>query len=396
MNQPSTPSSRDPRRLNRSRVLAAIRFGGCRGRAEIAARTGLTEPAVSRITRELIDACVLREEVPEAVEGRVAGRPQTRLSLVRASANVLAFEIAANSQSVSLIDLAGTVIGTLELNLLDGLTRAATLKRAADGGLRLMRRCGVPPDRVVGAAVSVAGSVDAAAGRVTSAPNIGWHDVPVVEPLAARLGMRVRVESRSSALLLAEHRLGVARGVSDVFLVNVALGLGGAVMFDGRLVRGRLHAAGQIAHLPMPAANGICLCGRIGCLDTVASGRAILAALGRLSARGDASAHGSSDARMLRVTADAARAGDPAAVQAFGDAGRQLGTALRWVAAAIQPELIVLTGVPSRTTPYVDGVRAASDDPDAAPIVVGTIPDPIAAGELALDAFVYANGFDLA
>ncbi|MEN9628028.1 MAG: hypothetical protein RJA10_1255, partial [Pseudomonadota bacterium] len=387
--------ARDPRRLNRSRVLSAIRHLGPASRAEISERTGFTEAAVSRITRELIDAGVLMEATPPQPPARAAGRPQVKLSLVGAAAHVLALEIAANAQSVSLMDLHGAQIAHQALNLLDGLKPEQALMQAAEAGLALIAQARLPRGAVVGAGVGIAGAVDPATGVIVSAPNIGWQGVPVAEPLARRLGLAVQVESRPSALLLAEQRLGVAQGARHVLLLNVALGIGGAVMLDGRLARGRDHAAGQIAHMPMWGATGLCLCSRRGCLDTLASGRAVLARLGRLSPHTDPGRHGPLDAQSLRDVAAAAGQGEPQAHEAFRTAGTHLGTALRWAAAALQPELIVLAGVAAHCTAYVDGVRQTFADAQDLPIAIGRIGNEVAAGELALDRFVFSGGFEL-
>jgi len=388
-------STRETRRLNRSRVLSALRFQALAGRAEVAAFTGLTEAAVSRITRELIDAGVLTEESPPASGGRSVGRPLIKLSLVGGAAHVLAFEIAASAQSVSLIDMRGDRIGHAELSLLDGLKPDVALRRAADAGLKLIERTGISPGTVVGAGVSIAGAVDPDSGHVLSAPNIGWSSVPVAGPLAKRLRMPVRVESRASALLLAEHRLGVAKHARNVLLINLALGIGGAIIMDGRLVRGRNHAAGQIGHMPMPGATGLCMCTRTGCLDTLASGRAILSRLDRLSTHSDLTRHGASDAQTLRAVVHEADQGDIPTMQVLRDAGQHLGTALQWSGATLQPDLIVIAGEPSRSVAYLEGVRASYSDPQAAPIAVSRIANEVAAAELALDAFVYTKGLDI-
>ncbi len=395
MTSETSLSTRETRRLNRSRVLSALRFQALAGRAEVAAFTGLTEAAVSRITRELIDAGVLTEETPPAADGRSVGRPLIKLSLVGGAAHVLAFEIAASAQSVSLIDMRGERIGHTELSLLDGLKPDVALRRAADAGLKLIEKGGISIGTVVGAGVSIAGAVDPDSGEVLSAPNIGWFGVPVASPLEKRLRMPVRVESRASALLLAEHRLGVAKHVRNVLLINLALGIGGAIMMDGRLMRGRNHAAGLIGHMPMPGATGLCVCTRIGCLDTLASGRAILSRLDRLSTHSDLTRHGTSDAQTLRAVVQEADQGDIAAMKVLRDAGKHLGTALQWSGATLQPDLIVIAGEPSRSVAYLEGVKSSYSDPQAAPLAVSGIANEVAAAELALDAFVYTKGLDI-
>jgi len=390
-------STIEARRINRGRVLSAIRFGSLSSRADIAVLTGLTEPAVSRIARELIEANILREEATSVPSSRARGRPQIKLSIVDESIYVLAFDISASVQMVSLVNVQGHSIGQRRLDLLDGLEPTTAILRAADAALELIDELKILKIKVFGAGVGLAGSVNADEGRVIDAPNIGsgWRGLQVGKLLTEKLGMRVRVESRANALLLAEHRLGVARHAHDILLINLSLGIAGAVMIEERLVRGRQHAAGHIGHMPMPGADKVCLCSRKGCLDTLASGHAILSRLGRLPIHADLTKHGAFDAQELSMVAIEAEQGNVEAKKAFKEAGQYLGTALNWATAALQPQLIVLAGTPSHSSDFIEGVTMTYSDPEAAPFLVSIISHETAAGELALNAFVYADGFEL-
>jgi predicted NBD/HSP70 family sugar kinase len=390
-------SSIEARRVNRGRVLSAIRFGSLSSRADVALLTGLTEPAVSRITRELIEANILREESTSAPTSRSPGRPQIKLSIVNESIYVLAFDIAASAQMVSVVDIQGNSIGQSRLNLLDGLEPTVAINHAADEALKLIEKLNISKSKIFGVGVGIAGTVNADTGQVIDAPNISsdWRDLSVGKILTERLGISVRVESRANALLLAEHQLGVAREFQDILLINLSLGIGGAVMVEGKLVRGRRHAAGHIGHMPMPDAKKVCLCSRIGCLDTLASGHSILSKLGRLTQHADSSKHGAFDAQELSMVLQEAEQGNAAAKSAFKEAGQYLGAALQWTTAALQPQLIVLAGIPSRSVDFIEGVNTTYSDPDAAPFVMSQITYETATSELALNAFVYADGFEI-
>jgi predicted NBD/HSP70 family sugar kinase len=114
-----------------------------------------------------------------------------------------------------------------------------------------------------------------------------------------------------------------------------------------------------------------------------------------LTQHADSSKHGAFDAQELSMVLQEAEQGNAAAKSAFKEAGQYLGAALQWTTAALQPQLIVLAGIPSRSEDFIEGVNTTYSDPDAAPLVMSQITYETATSELALNAFVYADGFEI-
>lgn len=388
-------STLDLRRHNRRRVLNFVRTREPLSRGAIAEGIGLTEPAVSRITRELIDAGLLKEVAKAATTGR-PGRPLIELELGDDGAYVLGLEIGAIDRWISLTNIRGDVIARAELNLLSFDDPGQSLKHVAAQAESLVDRSGIEHSRLVGGGVAIAGLVDNRGALLVESPNLGWRHVAVASILEDRLGIPCKVESRPNALILAESRLGIARGRTNITLVLVGLGIGGALMFEGRLVRGQNNAAGQIGHLQMPGTQALCTCGRYGCLDTVASGYAILTRLGLRPARTKAQRHDVEDAHVLRTTASRADDGDASAVQAFRSAGEQLGHALKSIVAVADPEAIILAGPVPRMGGYLEGVRATFPCGQEISLVASTTTIDSAAAWLALEAFVFSHNLDIA
>jgi glucokinase len=131
-----------------------------------------------------------------------------------------------------------------------------------------------------------------AAGLVTrrglwrAAPNVvGIWDFPVAERLEARLGHSVHVDNDATCAVLAEWRHGAAVGATDVVLATLGTGIGGGIVSDGRLVRGRNGFAGEPGHMVVDPNGPPCVCGRRGCWERFASGTG-LARLAREAAFG--------------------------------------------------------------------------------------------------------------
>jgi glucokinase len=203
--------------------------------------------------------------------------------------------------------------------------------------------------RLDGVGVSVPGPADPDRGIVTTPPNLpGWHDVPIAQELSQRTGLPVWIENDANAAALAEHRLGAGHGAKHLVLLTLGTGIGGGLVLDGRLYHGASGGAGEIGHMQLVEDGPLCGCGRRGCLEALASGRALGARaqdivtrepdgiLARLVREG-----GEADARALEKAADA---GDASAAAAIDQAGRYLGAGLTNIVDVFNPELVVVGG----------------------------------------------------
>ncbi len=402
----------DLRRHNRGLVLEHLFRAPAVSRTVLAQATGLTPAAVSRITRELVEAGLVRELSREA--GPAArGRPQVDLALCAESAYVIGIGVGAFEQWIRIADLRGECISRKEVQLLDQPSARAALKLLVGEVRSLLALARIPRQRVLGVGIASAGVVDRDRGLIIESPNLGWRDLPVADLVSAALGLPVAVESMHHALNLAEQRFGQGAGIGDSVLVNAAMGIGASVMERGRIVRGRHSAAGQIGHLSVAGATELCTCGRRGCLDTVASGYGVLRRLGLVPPRRVAREHDAAAAQKLLAAIERERQGEPKARRAFHASGAQLGEALNAVRALLDPQRIVLAGPLGRTPSYVKGVQARLEardssrseraaggaglpDPEAPLLALASHSADSAAACLALAEFAFGGALDLA
>jgi glucokinase len=175
--------------------------------------------------------------------------------------------------------------------------------------------------------------------------------VPARALLEASTGLPVVVENDGNIAAWGEYRYGAGRGTSDLTLVTVGTGIGGGIVINGQLFRGAHGVAGEIGHINAVPDGRPCGCGRHGCLEQYASGNALvrdaraLAAerrgeAGVLLSLGDGTPEG---VQGVHVT-EAARAGDPVAMEAFTQVGAWLGRGLADLAAVLDPEVFVIGG----------------------------------------------------
>lgn len=255
------------------------------------------------------------------------------------------------------IDLGGTKILSLlldgDMRVLRSDYRATEAELGPDAVVERMVESALAvqgDERAVAVGISTPGPCDPERGVVTTAPNLpGWRDVPLASLLAERLSLPAWLDNDANAAALAEHRLGAGRGTRHMILIAIGTGLGGGFVLDGRLYHGASGAAGEVGHMLIVPEGPLCGCGRRGCLEAVASGRALEREALRLASEQPnglvatlARKEGiEPDGRILDL---AANAGDDAADEAIRQAGRYLGEGLVNLVNLFNPEAIVIGG----------------------------------------------------
>jgi glucokinase len=177
-------------------------------------------------------------------------------------------------------------------------------------------------------------------------------------------GRAVLIENDANFAVLAEHRLGAARGYRNVVMATLGTGIGGGIVLDGRVQVGSAGFAGEIGHMVVDPAGPACPCGRRGCWERFASGAGLgvfareAALAGNL---GEVVRMAGGDPESVRgedVSA-AAAAGDPAARRVIEQVGWWIGFGLANLACVLDPECFVLGGgVVQAGDLLVDAARA--------------------------------------
>ena len=202
---------------------------------------------------------------------------------------------------------------------------------------------------VAAAGVAAAGFIDAAQSTVYYAPNINWRNEPLRQRLLDRLDIDITVDNDANAAGWAEFRYGAGRLYSDMTMLTLGTGVGGAVVTQDRLFRGGFGAGAEIGHLRVVPDGLPCGCGARGCIEQYGSGRALLRMANAIAAVGGIGL-GLAEARRVsgELTGDQVgeliAAGDPGALQALRELGGWLGAACASLAAVLDPQVFVFGG----------------------------------------------------
>jgi glucokinase len=202
---------------------------------------------------------------------------------------------------------------------------------------------------VVAAGVAAAGFIDAAQSTVYYAPNINWRNEPLRQRLLERVSIDITVDNDANAAGWAEFRFGAGRLYSDMTMLTLGTGVGGAIVTQDALFRGGFGAGAEIGHLRVVPDGLPCGCGARGCIEQYGSGRALLRMANAIADVGGIGL-GLADARAVtgELTGDQVGRlileGDAGALQALRELGGWLGAACASLAAVLDPQVFVFGG----------------------------------------------------
>jgi glucokinase len=199
--------------------------------------------------------------------------------------------------------------------------------------------------------IGAAGWIGADRATVLFSPHLAWRNEPLRDALAEAIGVPVVVENDANAAAWAEYRFGAARDARVAVMVTLGTGIGGGLVVSGILYRGAFGVGCEYGHMSVVPDGRRCACGNRGCWEMYASGTALARDARELAAIAPVSAHrlmqlanGDPDQLTGPLVTQAAREGDPAAVDIYTAMGRWLGRGLANLAAVIDPTVFVIGG----------------------------------------------------
>jgi N-acetylglucosamine repressor len=308
---------------NRDLVLQTIFAHDSISRAEVARVTHLTRTTVSDVVNGLLTEGLV-EEVGHGES--IGGKSPILLSIVAASRYLIGLNLALNKFIGAVVNLRGEIKEIVEVPVHDdnGENALQLVYQILDQ----LTRNNLKP--IVGIGVGTPGLVNTREGVVVNAVNLEWQDLPLSQLLEKKYNLPVLVLNDSQAAAIGEYVYG-GDHVPDknLIVVNVIHGIGAGILINGRLFQGDGGGAGEIGHVVVQENGELCRCGKRGCLETIASARAVVQQMKMDS---------------LEDVLSAFLAGDAKAKEVVGKAGRYLGASLASLIGTLNIQKIVLTG----------------------------------------------------
>jgi predicted NBD/HSP70 family sugar kinase len=325
-------------------VLDLIRTHGTVSRVELADRSGLTAATITHVVRDLIGEGLVHEV------GRLAGgvgSPRRLIGLDATAWYAVGVQLDRCASSVVVTDFAGRRIASAGVRGVGRGAPADTLPELARHIDLLLAGTGIARERVLGVGLVTHGPQDREAGMVlTGQPTPEWREFPLTATLSALLDLPVLLENDATAAAVGEQWVG-ALDVDTFGVLYMATGIGGGVIAESEVYRGRTANPVEIGHVPVDPVGPACACGSRGCVEVLAGpGAVVHRALDDPALAARLGLDGGLDAQLadFQRVARAAVTGDRAALALVDDSARRLGTAAVTLMNLFDLDTVVLAG----------------------------------------------------
>ncbi len=217
---------------------------------------------------------------------------------------------------------------------------------------------------ISGVGICAPGPLNPQTGVIINPPNLpGWRNFPLAAEISKAYSLPVRVDNDGNAAALAEALWGAGRDYRNVFYATIGTGIGSGIVFDGRIYHGRTGAAAEGGHMSIDYRGPRCGCGKLGCIEALASGPAIARRASEQIAAGSRSsildlAGGHPDRITSEMVGQAYRAGDPLAKKVLLETATFLTVWLGNIVDLLEPGVMILGGgAASLLQPFFEEIR---------------------------------------
>jgi predicted NBD/HSP70 family sugar kinase len=338
-------------------ILRLIHSGSNRSRLELARKANLSPAAVTSIVQSLINK---RLVVEGSATSSSVGRKPVPLQIRPDAAYLIGVDIGSYYLRVVVTDMNGTIQyqHQSKTNLAEGRDRV--LKRAFEVIRGAMSGSGLPQSAIAGIGIGHSGVIDSQNGMVLSFPRPGqmaeWRNIPLQSIFEKEFQVPCLLEDSVRTIAIAEQFFGLGKDLDDFIYIDVGMGIGAAIFFDGKLYRGAGGKAGEFGHITVDQDGPLCSCGNNGCLEAVASCAAIIEAVQTAIDRGVDSkvrslSGGDLDQVSIELIAQAGTENDSLAFRVLHEAASYIANGLADLVNLLNPKLILFGGALFRATP---------------------------------------------
>jgi glucokinase len=333
--------------LNEFLVLDAVRTAGEITRPELGERLGLSQASVSRIVKRLLADDVITESSGQT-EG--PGRNRSILRFNARAGAVIAVDLGGTKCHGALADLSGEILHEDYRRTFERPEAADTLLASIASLRQAATEAGLPVRAV---AVGIPALLDPDTGLAVAGPNLHWDGFDLPGLLKSELLEPFTIDNDVNLAALGQAWRGEGRGASSFVTLSLGTGIGGAVVLDGQLVRGRHNAAGEIGYLLTSRTQLRAGTGEPA-LESLAAGPGIAARARELAAQDPARTTLDPTTATGADVFAAATAGDPVATTVLDETVEHVAMAIVGITAVLDPQRVILDGSVGRALePYV-------------------------------------------
>lgn len=261
-------------------------------------------------------------------------------------------DVGGTKVAAGLVDFSGKILRQTRTPMVatDAVAGLAAVTSAIDAIYSAEDLSATLKSSILGIGICAPGPLNPHTGVVINPPNLpGWHNFPLAAEISKAYGLPVRVDNDGNAAALAEALWGAGRGYRNVFYATIGTGIGTGIVFDGHIYHGRTGAAAEGGHMTIDYRGPRCGCGKLGCIETLASGPAIARRTAERIAAGRRSnllEKLASDSGHIttEMVAQAFLAGDPLAKEVLHETAVFLTSWLGNIVDLLEPDVMIVGG----------------------------------------------------
>ncbi len=320
--------------------------------ADLTKELNISAPKITNLVAELIEDGLIKDYGKEDSTG---GRRASLYGLVSDSCYFIGIDVKRYYINIGLLDFKKNLV-TLKEKI------PYQLENSVEAYNELMQIIKLFIDefpsekhKILGMCINLSGRVNHTTGYSYS--FFHFHEEPLSQTIEKEIGIKTFIENDSKAMAYGEFCSGVVSNEKNVLFVNMDYGVGLGILIDGKVFYGKSGFSGEFGHIPFFSNEIICHCGKKGCLETEASGYALLRNFNKKIEEGSSSSLGKKgkiddDLRVIDIV-NAAKAEDILSIELIADVGEKMGKGIAVLINIFNPELVILGGILAESNDFI-------------------------------------------
>lgn len=337
----------------KSTILSHLYHAGPNSNPDISRATKLSPPTVTKLIQELIDDNLVMDM---GMGTSIGGRRPNLYGILPDIRYVIGVDIDCRMVNIGLFNLATRAkadVITYFGNMKDRQQMFEELFERID---ELLAAAHVDRDKILGIGVSIPGLINASTGETYESIRINGKKLSSM--FKERFKLPVVIENDSRVMAMGEQAYGYAKGRANVLCLNICDGIGMGMILNKKVYKGASGLAGELGHVKTEGNGKLCTCGKSGCLETVASGTALIEQAREGISKGTPTlikelVNNNIDNIHVADIIEALQRGDAFAIELIDQLGQHLGRALASVVHLFNPEMIIIGGKVSVAKEYL-------------------------------------------
>ncbi len=338
--------------LMKKRIISYYIYNGSSTITELAKELDLSIPTVTKFITDMSEDGFIHDYGKLETAG---GRHPSLYGLNPDSGYFLGVEVSNQIINIGLINFKGDIV-EMKMDLMyDFKNTQTSMDNLCKLILDFINSLTIDKNNILNININISGRVNPESGYSYS--NYNFEERPVAETLSDKLGYKVTIDNDTRAMAFGEFMQGMVKGEKDIIFVNISWGVGIGIIIDGKIYVGKSGFAGEFGHVNVYNNEILCHCGKKGCLETEASGRAFQRILLERISNGETSILSekvkNNEEISLEDIIDATLHEDMLCIEIVEEIGEKLGKQVAGLINIFNPELVIIGGTLSLTGDYI-------------------------------------------